>query len=140
MRKITYRMLHWPCWDNLAWKYCLVNVAQICLRQHCTRKLFVYCWAKLHRYSFAEKPAVSNMPDSLFFNWVQYHQTILALFVQCWLRNSFTACGTTMNRTNFDWNNCFIKNFLNNLSRSFSEVEAVIICVLSPTYCHHSQT
>ena len=31
------------------------------------------------------------------FNWVLYHWTILALFVQCWLGSSFTACGTTMN-------------------------------------------
>ena len=33
-----------------------------------------------------------------FFNRVKYHQTILALFVHCWLGSSFTACGTTMNR------------------------------------------
>ena len=35
---------------------------------------------------------------SLFFNQVQQHQTILALFVQCWFESSFTAYGATMNR------------------------------------------
>ena len=41
---------------------------------------------------------VSNMCGDLSFNRVQYHPTILALSVQCWLRSSFMAYGTTMNR------------------------------------------
>ena len=36
---------------------------QVCLRQHYTRKL--QCWLKVHRCTFAEKPAVSNMSGSL---------------------------------------------------------------------------
>ena len=35
------------------------------LRQHCTRKLLVHYWARAHRYTFAGKPAVSNMSGSL---------------------------------------------------------------------------
>ena len=65
MAKITYTMLCRPCWNNIAQEYCLVNVVQICLRQHCTRKLLAQCWLKAHRYTFAEKPAVSNMSGSL---------------------------------------------------------------------------
>ena len=53
------------CWNNIAQEYCLVNVVQICLRQHCTRKLLSQCWLKAHRYTFAEKPGVSNMSGSL---------------------------------------------------------------------------
>ena len=46
-------------------EYCPVNVVQICSRQHCTRKLLVQCQPKAHRYTFAEKLAVSNMSGSL---------------------------------------------------------------------------
>ena len=99
MRKITHTMLCRPYWDNVALEYCPVNVFQIRLRQHGTRKLFVQGWPRAHRYVFAGKTVVvSNMSGSLFFNRIQYHQTILALFVQCCFGSSFTACGTTMNR------------------------------------------
>ena len=91
-------MLSRPCWSNISWEYCLDNISQIRLRQHCTIKLLVQSWPSAHRYNFAGKPAVLNICGSLFFNRVQYHRTILALFVQCWLRSSFRACGTTMNR------------------------------------------
>ena len=37
------------------------------------------------------------LSGGLLFNWVHYHWTILALFVQWWLRSSFTSCRTTMN-------------------------------------------
>ena len=49
------------CWNNIAQEYCLVNVVQIRLRQHCTRDV-----GSKRIYTFAEKPAVSNMPGSLF--------------------------------------------------------------------------
>ena len=98
MRKIPYTMLYRPCWDNIAQEHCLVIVAQVRLRQYYTRKLLVQCWTRAYRHTFTGKPVVSNMSDSLFFNQVQYHWTILALFFQCWLGSSFTACGTTMNR------------------------------------------
>ena len=39
MRKITYTMLCRPYWNNIAQEYYLVNVVQIRLRQHCTKKL-----------------------------------------------------------------------------------------------------
>ena len=29
MRKITYTMLYRPCWDSIAYEYCLVNIVQI---------------------------------------------------------------------------------------------------------------
>ena len=90
-RKTIYRILYRSCWDNIAYKYCLVNVAQLRLWQHCTKKLLVHCWARANRHTFAGKPAVLNMSGSLFFNRVQF-------FVQCWLGSSFTACGTTLNR------------------------------------------
>ena len=76
----------------------LVNIFQIRLRQNCTRKLLVQCWPGAHRYTFAGKPAVSNMSGDLFFNRVQHHRTILALCVQCWLRSPFTACVTALNK------------------------------------------
>ena len=65
MRKIIYTVLCWTCWNNIAKEYCLVNVVQICLRQYCTTKLLAQCWLKAYRYTFAEKPAVSNMSGSL---------------------------------------------------------------------------
>ena len=54
------------------------------------------------------------MSGSMVFNWIQYHGTILALFVQCWHGTSFTACwdnkqGPTLTRTSqlrfskFNW-------------------------------------
>ena len=58
------------------------------------------CWPKVHRHVFAGKPlVVSNMSGSLFLNGVQYPRTILTVFVQCWLRSSSKACGTTMSRS-----------------------------------------
>ena len=79
-------MLCRPCWNNIAQEYCLVNVVQICLRQHCTRKLLAQYWLKAHRYTFAEKPAVSNMSDSLVLtrNYIT-EQSWLFLFcsIQC---------------------------------------------------------
>ena len=89
-------MLYQPCWDNIG--YCLVNVIQTCLRQHCTRKLFAQCWPRAHRYTFAVKPAVWNKSGNLLFNQAQYHQTILALSVQCCLGSPFMACRITVNR------------------------------------------
>ena len=65
MRKMTYTMLCRPCWNNIALEYCLVNVVQICLRQHCTRKLLAQCWLEAHRHTLAEQPVVSNMSGSL---------------------------------------------------------------------------
>ena len=63
------------------------SVVQICLRQYCTRKLLVqYCLKSAQMY-FCRKTG----------NWVLYHWTILTLFVQCWVRSSFEACGTAMN-------------------------------------------
>ena len=58
----------------------------------------VQCWPRAHRYTFTGKLAGLNMSGSLFFNRVQHHRTISALFVQCWLGSSFRACGTTANR------------------------------------------
>ena len=59
-------MLCRPCWNSIAYEYCLVNVIQIRLIQHCTRKLLAQCWLKAHRYTFIGKPAVSNMSGTLF--------------------------------------------------------------------------
>ena len=67
-------------------------------RQHCTRKSLAQCWPRVHRYTFAGKPLVSKMSGGLFINREHYHRTILAFFVQCWLRSLFTACARTMNR------------------------------------------
>ena len=53
-----------PC--NIAEEYCQVSFPQICLRKHFTRKLLGQCWSKVHRYTFAGKPAFSNMSGDLF--------------------------------------------------------------------------
>ena len=98
MRKIAHTILHWPCWDNIVQEYCLVNGFQIRLRQHCTRKLLVRCWPRAHRNTSAGKPAVWHLPGSLLFNWAEYHRTILALSVQCWLGSQ------QWTGTNIDWN------------------------------------
>ena len=44
----------------------------------------------MHKYNFTGKPAVSNMSGGLFLNRVQYHQKVLALFVQSRLGNFIT--------------------------------------------------
>ena len=115
-----------PCLrDNSYEENNLYNVVSTMPGQHCIRILSSQCCpnrsaettlhkkitcallARAHRYTFTGKPAVSNMFGSLFFNWVHYHRTILALFVQCWLGNSFTACGTTQwTGAGFEWNKC----------------------------------
>ena len=64
---------------NVYEEYNLQNVVSTMLEQHCVRILFRQCcpntsettlhkkcWLKAHRYTFAGKPAVSNMSDSLF--------------------------------------------------------------------------
>ena len=76
----------------------IYNFVWIYPGQHYIRKLLAQCRPRAHRYTFAGKPAFSNMSGGLFFNWVHYHRTIVALFIQCWFRSLFTACGTTMNR------------------------------------------
>ena len=81
MTKITYKMSCRPCWNNIALEYCLVNVVQICLRQHCTRKLLAQCWLKAHSYTLAEKSAVSNMSGSLvLIGYYITEQFLLFLF------------------------------------------------------------
>ena len=95
--KITFVMLAHSPQTNLHIKR-IYNFVWIYLGQHCTRKLLVQCWPRAHRYTFSGKPAFPNMPGGLFFKWVHCHQTILALFVQRWLKSSFMACRTTMNR------------------------------------------
>ena len=96
--KITYRML---CLSR--WEYCLANVVEYVwdniaqenyLRK---RKLLVQCWLRTYRYTFSGKPAVSNMSGGLFINQVQYHRTILALFIQY----CSGVRGTTMNRSRY---------------------------------------
>ena len=72
-------MLSKHVWDNIAQENCMRNVGSKrtnILSQK--NRLFQICLVAWFR--------------------VLYHWTILALFVQCWLGSSFTACGTTMNR------------------------------------------
>ena len=115
-----------PCLrDNSYEENNLYNVVSTMPGQHCIRilssqfcpnrsaettlhkKITCALLARAHRYTFTGKPAVSNMFGSLFFNWVHYHRTILALFVQCWLGNSFTAWGTTQwTGAGFEWDKC----------------------------------
>ena len=59
-RKITYTLLSPPSRDKIALEYCLVNVVQIHLRQHCPRKLFAQCWPRVQIY-FRRKTAFSNV-------------------------------------------------------------------------------
>ena len=97
-KKITFAML--ACHPlTMMHRKIICNFTWIYLGQHYIRKVLVQCWPRVHRYTFAGIPAFSNMSGGLFFNGVHYYQTILALFVQCWLRNSFTACRTTINRS-----------------------------------------
>ena len=49
------------CRQCLPTVHSLVNVFQIRLRQLCTRKLLMQSWPRAHRYTFTEKPAVSNI-------------------------------------------------------------------------------
>ena len=61
-----------------------------------------YLWAMLAQSAqiyFRRKTGCFKYVWQAIFNRVLYHWTILALFVQCWLGSSFTACGTTMNRS-----------------------------------------
>ena len=46
-----HTFLYRPFWNNIAWKYCLFNVVQTCLRQHCSRKLLKIG----HRHLFSHK-------------------------------------------------------------------------------------
>ena len=76
-KKITCRMLAYGY--NVYEEDKLYNVVSTMLEQHCVRILFSQycpntsettlhkkCWLKAHRYTFAGKPAVSNMSDILF--------------------------------------------------------------------------
>ena len=96
-KKITFAMLTY-CPQTTLHRKKIYNFVWIYLGQHCIKKLLAQCWPREHRYTFAGKPAFPNMSGGLFFNHVHYHRTILALFDKCWLRSSFTACGTTITR------------------------------------------
>ena len=89
----TQTTLHIKTIYNFVWINKIVD-----LGQHCIRKLLAPCWPRVHRSTFAGKLTFSNMSVDLFFNRAHYQRTILALFIQCWLRSSFTAFGTIMNR------------------------------------------
>ena len=73
----------------IAEEYCLVNVAQIHLRQYCTGKLLQHCWAGAHRYTFTRKLAVSNMNGSLikkrqhFTGYLPHISYLLAMDQHC---------------------------------------------------------
>ena len=98
-REISYTMLSWSSWANIAQENYLCNVGPLSTNNFVQKnnlQLLAQWWPRACRYTFTGKP--SNISGGLFFNQVHYHQTILALFVQCLLRSSVTACGTTMNR------------------------------------------
>ena len=98
-------MLCWPCWDNIAKEYCLVNVVQICLRKHDTRKVLVQCWHRAHSLHFAGTlVVVSNMSGSLFHKWVQ---PWLFLF-SVGLGVDLCRKGQHWMGTNIDWNNYIV--------------------------------
>ena len=97
-KKITFAMLVHSPRTNLHWKI-IYSFVWICLGQHCIRELLAQCWPRDKCKDMSN--IFSNVSGSLFFNWIYYHRTVLALLVQCWLRSSFTACRTTMNRSRY---------------------------------------
>ena len=79
-RKISYTMLSWSAWANIAQENYFFNIDPhptnnrntkiinsliwIYLGQQCTRKLLVQCWPRVHRQNFTGKATFSN--KSLF--------------------------------------------------------------------------
>ena len=69
MKKITNTMLYRLCWDNVAQEYCLVNVVQIRLRQHCTKAFFCAmlaqtaqtCFYRTITYTILSRLACANI-------------------------------------------------------------------------------
>ena len=49
---LSKKQLPAQCWPTF---HSLVNVVQIHLRQHCTRKLLAQCWPRPHTHLFAGK-------------------------------------------------------------------------------------
>ena len=78
------------CWQHwILYTQCCTNTSETTLHQ----KITCVMLTQSTQIYFCKKTNCS-----LLFNRVQQHQTILALFVQCWFESSFTAYGATMNR------------------------------------------
>ena len=78
MSKMTYTMLYRPCWDNIVQEYCLVNVVQTRLRQHCTRNYL--CNVGPERTDMFSQE--SNLYNVILICLCQ--RCIRELLMQCW--------------------------------------------------------
>ena len=108
----------------------LYNVVSTMLEQHCVRILFSQCcpntsettlhkkcWLKMHRYTFAGKPAVSNMSDSLFLTgYYITEQSGVFLFnvgseVYFWIAGQQWTGNKDWTLTGTKWWNAILVNF-----------------------------
>ena len=108
----------------------LYNVVSTMLEQHCVRILFSQCcpntsettlhkkcWLKMHRYTFAGKPAVSNMSDSLFLTgYYITEQSGVFLFnvgseVYFWIAGQQWTGNKDWTLTGTKWWNTILVNF-----------------------------
>ena len=86
-------------WGIIAEEYCLINVVQIHLRQHCTRKALVQCWQDRHTFAGKHSDILSQENQLFEICLVVCFLTGYNITEQSWFgRSSFTACGSTMNR------------------------------------------
>ena len=86
-------------WGIIAEEYCLINVVQIHLRQHCMRKALVQCWPDRHTFAGKHSDILSQENQLFEICLVVCFLTVYNITEQSWLgRSAFTACGSTMNR------------------------------------------
>ena len=93
-RKITHKC----CIEHAGTKYCQANVVQICLRQHCTRKLPVQCCLEQSDMLSKENRLFEVFLVACFLTGYTITKQSWLFLVQCWFESSFTAYWTTMNR------------------------------------------
>ena len=99
MREITYTILYTILYSKIGilFSLCCPNTSET-IQESCMCNVGP---GRTYILS-SEKRLFQMCLVTCFFKRLQYHRTILALFVQCWLGSSFKACGTT--RKKIQWN------------------------------------
>ena len=95
MREITYAILYTILYSKIgiSFSLCCPNASET-IQESCMCNVGP---GRTYILSL-EKRLFQICLVTCFFKRLQYHRTILALFIQCWLGSSFKACGTTRNR------------------------------------------
>ena len=88
-------------------QHCIGILFSQCCPNTSETTLHKKCWLKAHRYTFAGKPAVSNMSDSLFLTGYYITEQSWVFLFNVGSGVYLRIAGQQWTGADIDWNSCF---------------------------------